>query len=421
MHLNKASAKIRCLTAPISAALRRIDKEAALHAASFALLFAILLLGVSPPAQAQLQLGDTGLLPAEKAFVLSARPAEDGSSALGLHWQIAEGYYLYRHKFAVEAADAEFADIGFPEGIEKRDPFFGSVEVYYREVLLQVPVIAAASRDLLLRVRYQGCEESLGVCYPPQTAEIPVYLKAASLRLKEGAGGPSTAVQARGGQLAAAGTGLSGQLSEQERIARFLAAASLWLVVPAFIGFGLLLAFTPCVLPMIPLVYRVATDRGGTSGDDKRPKKRFASHSFARVCAYVLAMALTYSLAGVAAGLVGASLQTYILQPWVLIFMALLLVAMALSSFGLFELRLPAMQPASGRRSGGVLASAGLGVLGALVVSPCVTPPLIGALLFIARSGDPWLGGIALFALGPRHGSAASGFWARRRSATAAD
>ena len=397
-----APAKVRGMSAqsPVTPARRKIDKWAALYSASFGLLFAGLLFFSALPVQAQLQLGYSGLLPAEKAFVLSARPAEDGSAALGLHWQIAEGYYLYRHKFAVEAAGAEFAEISFPEGIEMRDPFFGSVEVYYREVLLQVPVIAAASRDLLLRVRHQGCEEPRGVCYPPQTTEIPVYLAAAGLNLVKGAGGSA---QAGGSQRPGpgGGPGLSGQLSEQERIARFLAAASLWLVLPAFIGFGLLLAFTPCVLPMIPLVYRVATDKGGNSSRAaQQPKKRFDGHSFARVCAYVLAMALTYSLAGVAAGLVGASLQAYILQPWVLILMASLLVAMSLSSFGLFELRLPALQPTSSNRPGGVWASAGLGVLGALVVSPCVTPPLIGALLFIARSGDPWLGGAALFALG---------------------
>ena len=386
---------------PATPTRRKTHPWAVLCASPFAMLFAGLLLFSAPSVQAQLQLGDSGLLPAEEAFVLSSRPAEDGSAALGLHWQIAEGYYLYRHKFALEAAGAEFAGIRFPEGIKKRDPFFGSVEVYYREVLLQVPVIAAVSRDLLLRVRYQGCEEPRGVCYPPQTTEIPVYLTAASLNLSEGAGGSAPPVRASQQLAPGAGPGLSGRLSEQERIARFLAAASLWLVLPAFIGFGLLLAFTPCVLPMIPLVYRVATDKGRSgSQSDRQPKKRFDGHSLARVCAYVLAMALTYSLAGVAAGLVGASLQAYILQPWVLILMALLLIALALSSFGLFELRLPALQPASGNRPGGVLASAGLGVLGALVVSPCVTPPLIGALLFIARSGDPWLGGAALFALG---------------------
>ncbi len=386
---------------PVAPVRRRISEWTALQIASLALLLAALLLSAASPARAQLQLGDTGLLPAEKAFVLSARPAEDGSAALDLHWQIAEGYYLYRHKFGVEAAGAEFAAISFPEGVEKRDPFFGSVEVYYREALLRVAVVAAASRDLLLRVRYQGCEEPLGVCYPPQTTEIPVYLTAASLNLS--AGGPAPAARTGGvGQPGpAGGPGLRGQLSEQERIAHFLAAASLWLVLPAFIGFGLLLAFTPCVLPMIPLVYRVAADRGGSgSQGDQQPKKGFSGHSFARVCAYVLAMASTYSLAGVAAGLIGASLQAYILQPWVLILMALLLVAMALSSFGLFELRLPVLQPVSGNSSGSLLSSAGLGAIGALVVSPCVTPPLIGALLFIARSGDPWLGGAALFALG---------------------
>ena len=397
----KASAKVRSRSAPSPSTPVRpgSDKGSVRHAASFALVFAGLLASAAPSVQAQLQLGDTGLLPAEKAFVPSARPSEDGSAALDLQWEIAEGYYLYRHKIALEAGGAEFGAIDFPEGVKKRDAFFGSVEVYYRELLLHVPVTAASSRDLLLRVSHQGCEEPRGVCYPPQTTEIPIYLTAASLNLEDGAGLSGTATGERGSRQSE--PGLRGQLSEQERIARFLASASLWLALPAFIGFGLLLAFTPCVLPMIPLVYRVAADRGGDGSQGGRQSKRgFDGRSFARVCAYVLAMALTYSLAGVAAGLIGASLQAYILQPWVLIVAALLLVAMALSSFGLFELRLPALQPASADRSGGLFSSAGLGVLGALVVSPCVTPPLIGALLFIARSGDPWLGGTALFALG---------------------
>jgi len=332
--------------------------------------------------------GEDEVLPPDQVFIFSAR-AEDGHT-LRAHWRILDGYYLYREKFRFSLQDpppgVSLGEPRFPKGEMKTDEAFGRMEVYHEAVEILIPVNrpAGGPLELTLVAEYQGCAER-GLCYPPQKKTTPILLPAAS-----------TAASAPPPQPEPATPAAPAPMSEQDRIAQSLAGSSLWMIVLTFYGFGLLLAFTPCVFPMIPILSGIIVGQG--EGLTTR-------RAFVLSLVYVLAMALTYTVAGVIAGLFGANLQAAFQNPWVLGTFALVFILLALSMFGFYELQLPAswqtkLSEVANKQKGGTLTGvAVMGLLSALIVGPCVAAPLAGALIYIGQTGDAVLGGIALFAL----------------------
>lgn len=329
------------------------------------------------------------------AFKPSAR-ALDGST-IEVRFEIARGYYLYRDKLRFAAVDTagEAVTLGaprLPAGKEKVDDAFGRVEVYYREakVLLPVPRSTNDALPLTLKVTSQGCAEA-GICYPPQQQTLMLQLPAP-------AAGDGQALSAGSSDGVGVGAGDAGD--ESGRIAALLRGASFWAILGTFFGFGLLLALTPCMLPMLPILSGIIV---GSRGKGASAVSR--GRSFALSLAYVLGMALTYAAAGVAAGLSGTLLSAALQTPWALGTFALIFVVLAGSMFGFYELQLPsalqsrASEGASHLRGGSLPGVAAMGALSALIVGPCVAAPLAGALLYIGQSGDALLGGAALFVM----------------------
>ena len=339
---------------------------------------------------AQLPFSQSGgeFLPPDQAFVLSLARAGDGDDGGGRYtaqWRIADGYYLYRDKTAL-AADGEGVALDKPRGEMINDPFFGDTEIWRRQVAVHFESAARTAE-----LTWQGCADA-GLCYPPITRQV---------RLDDVAASAASAAPLEPSAPSAAAAGAAPRLSEQDRLADYLADARLGLAVLVFFGLGLLLAFTPCVWPMIPILSAVITSPGG--GRDT-PARMPARKAFALSSVYVLAMAATYSAAGVAVAVSGHNLQLWFQRPVVIVAFAAVFVLLALAMFGLYRLELPAslQTRVSGmgeRRRGRYAGAALMGVLSALVASPCVTAPLIGALLFVARTGDAATGGLALFSL----------------------
>jgi thiol:disulfide interchange protein DsbD len=322
------------------------------------------------------QAAEPELLEPEKAFAFSARVL--GPDAVEVRYVIAKGYYLYRDKFrfTMEPASASQGEPRLPAGKIKKDEFFGEVAVFRDEVRITVPV-APGGHDgrIVLTAVSQGCAD-VGVCY------VPVEQKA-ELRLPAGNGGGAPAA------------GVPGRLGEDALIAQLFHGEA-WLLIVSFFGFGLLLSFTPCVLPMVPILSGIIVGRG---------HQMTRMHGLLLSAAYVLGMAITYAMAGVAAGMSGALLSAALQNPWVLGAFAMVFVVLALSMFGFYELQLPSalqskLAGASGQmHSGHFFGVFVMGMLSALIIGPCVAAPLAGALLYISQSGDGLLGGTALFAM----------------------
>ena len=321
--------------------------------------------------------GAADLLHPGEAFKPSAR-AIDGQT-VEVRFAIADGYYLYRDKFrfSVEPEGVILGVPAVPKGKEKMDETFGKVEVFYREVLIRVPVERNSSGilPLTLQITSQGCAD-LGVCYPPQKQPVSVQLPDPS--------SPVSPVES----------------DESGRIARLLSNATLWWIAASFFGFGVLLSLTPCTFPMVPILSGIIVGAG-----QNRPPVSHA-RGFALSLAYVLGMAVTYAGAGVAAALSGTMIASALQNAWVLGSFALVFVILALSMFGLFPLQLPSFlqsritEETSHLKGGSLPAVALMGALSSLIVGPCVAAPLAGALLYIAGTGDVLLGGMALFFMG---------------------
>jgi thiol:disulfide interchange protein DsbD len=316
------------------------------------------------------------LLEPDRAFQLAVR-AKDANTLVATLTP-APDYYLYRDRISFTVVDPPFvtvAGVTIPKGQPKADPTFGTVEVFHRPFDAVIALKHAGQEDkVALRATYQGCNEPLGVCYPPIEKTITVSLSAAAQ------GAPTSA----------------GDTSDDRQIRELFASGSTWALIAAFFSFGLLLAFTPCMLPMIPILSGVIVGHG------QHATRR---HVVALSSVYVLGMAITYAIAGVAAGLAGTLLSAYLQNPWVLGAFAAIFIVLALSMFGLYELQLPAslqtrLAGAGGRLAGGRMAGVfAMGVLSAVIVGPCVAAPLAGALLYIGQTGDVVLGGTALFSM----------------------
>jgi thiol:disulfide interchange protein DsbD len=337
---------------------------------------------------------DGGALPVDQAFAFEAIAL--GPEEIGVRFQIAEGYYLYRDKFDFELAGADgtaIAGWSLPPGEPQVDEHFGEVRVFYDQ--LEFPL--GLDRDdpgvssLTPVGRFQGCKEA-GICYPPTERRVQVELPETTDEVLAASttGGDAPAATA------AASTRPAAPVSEQDRLATTLLTGNIALSMALFFGVGLLLAFTPCVFPMVPILAGILTGQG-----DRLTTPR----AFTLSLIYVLAMALTYTAAGVIAGMFGQNLQAVFQQPWILISFSGVFVLLALSMFGFYELQLPArwqsrLTEYSNRQEGGTFAGVALmGLLSALIVGPCVAPPLAAAFIVIGQQGDPVLGGTALFAL----------------------
>ncbi len=329
----------------------------------------------------------TALAP-EQAFVYEAIAVS--AETLLVRFTAEDGYYLYRDKFAFRVIGAD----GFvvrraqtPPGTIKDDPEFGSIEVYFGQVEIPVRLNrpAGPEQTITLQADFQGCRDG-DICYPPMTREVSLSIPEAASAI----GGPvETGAQIIPTAAAAA------PVTEQDRLARMLNEHTGKALAAFFIA-GLLLAFTPCVFPMIPILSGIIAGQGETVTTRK---------AFTLSLIYVLAMAVTYTVIGVIAGLFGKNLQAIFQNPWVLSGFALIFVLLALSMFGFYELQLPGrwqskLSDISNRQRGGSLTGvAVMGLLSALIVGPCVAPPLMAALIVIGQSGDAVLGGSALFAL----------------------
>ena len=310
------------------------------------------------------------LLEPEKAFGFSARVLDD--QTIEVYFAIANGYYLYKERFKFAAEGNPSIKLGAPDlprGIPHKDEFFGSTETYRKAVAIRIPVEGAGRFQL--KVTSQGCADQ-GVCYVPMDSVAALDVSAGA------ASAPRLSI-----------------FASDTDIAR-LFEGNVILVLASFLAFGVLLAFTPCVLPMIPILSSII------AGEGRALNKM---HALALSGAYVLGMALAYAVAGVAAGFSGSLLAAALQNAWVLGAFALVFVALALSMFGFYDLQLPGfihhrLHGAHATLKGGRVASvAAMGVLSAVIVSPCVAAPLAGALLYISQTRDVLLGGSALFVM----------------------
>jgi thiol:disulfide interchange protein DsbD len=379
-----------------------------------ALLFAALLVlsaslcAETPPAQpagkasgidallGSARTGDDEFLSPDQAFRFDAIP--EGTDRVRLNWEIAEGYYLYRARIKVRttSANAQLGTPQFPPGQVKTDEYFGRQEVYHHELAASVPVARSSGGELELplEVTYQGCADA-GLCYPPQTKSVVV-------RFPGSAGSGSGGARKPGASAATGAEGASGPTSggaaflSQEWFSNALRGNLLVALACFYLG-GLVLSLTPCVLPMVPILSGIIVGSG---------RQMTTGRSFALSVSYVLGMALTYAVAGVASAAAGKEVQAMFQQWWVIALFAAVFLVLALSMFGLFTVQMPAavqsrLAELSNRQSAGTLGGVALmGALSALIVTTCVAPVLVGALLVISQTGAVVRGGAALFAAG---------------------
>ncbi len=329
-------------------------------------------------------------LPPDQAFKLTVTP--DSPDRVRLSWAIAPGYYLYRSrlKFSTATPQVTLGTADLPPGDTKHDEYFGDQIVYHAGLIAHLAVSrAAGSNDALaLNVTYQGCAEA-GLCYPPITKSFTLEMP------KAGATGAARGVD--GNSTGSAGTGSgSGASSEQDRLANLIRTGAMPLVLATFFGIGLLLAFTPCLLPMVPILSGLIAGQGS---------KITTARSFALSLAYVLGMATTYTVAGAVTAALGLQVQALFQKTWIILLFAAIFIAMALSMFGVYSLQMPAslqtrIAATSNRQRAGTYGGvAVMGALSALICSTCVAPALVATLAVIGQSGDVARGASALFAM----------------------
>lgn len=350
------------------------------------------------PAQAQ------EFLPAEQAFRVQASVASP--QTVRLDFMLAPQTYLYRERMQAQWGDQPLP-MTLPEGERKMDPTFNKVmEVYHRDLSATVSLptpSAPVAGEQTLTVSYQGCADA-GLCYPPQTRRFLVTLgpqgqvQAVAAQWQGTGGRPMSWLgggvsQAQGG--AAAGGDIQANQSA-DRITAALASGRWLTVVGVFLLAGVLLSLTPCVLPMVPILSSIIVGHGQSVSRGR---------GLALALSYSQGMALVYTVLGVAAGMLGQGLAAYLQHPWVVLGFAAMMVLLALSMFGLYELRLPVAvqswlgQHTQGLPGGRFVSVFVMGAVSALIVSPCVSAPLAGALLYISQSRDVVLGGAALYAM----------------------
>lgn len=329
------------------------------------------------------------LLTVDQAFKVETIALND--VLLSTRFTIHPNVYLYKDQLEIKSLTQgiSVAKITFPKGKIKDDPYFGNVEVFYDLVEIDVAISRNNNepKNVELKIDYQGCIDE-GICYPPASKTLNVELpdlKIHNIKTDNKLDNnlsftPSNSVK---------------NISEQDQIQSDLKDQSWWLTVLRFLGFGLLLALTPCVFPMIPILSGLIVGQGNIT----------RSKAFSLSLIYVLAMALAYTAAGVIAGMLGANIQAAFQKPMIIIAFSAVFVLLALSMFGFYELQIPTswqnkLSNLSNKQKGGsYFGVAVMGFLSAIIVGPCVAPPLAGAVLYISDTGDPLVGGLALFAM----------------------
>lgn len=323
-------------------------------------------------------------LPPDQAFTFTTHLSQN--DRLTLQWSIAPGYYLYRDQLKIKLAPASQVKLGeiiLPEGTDKNDNIRGSYQIYSGVLKVSVPLASINKGILDLIIGYQGCSAK-GFCYSPIDKSLQVDLSNVNA--------PKDLTKN------IVVTSHDHFMSEQDYAQKIFDGQSILMIVLSFLGLGLLLAFTPCVLPMIPILSGIIIGH--------RKKKLTTMKTFFLSLAYVLGMAITYAIAGIVIALIGGRIQAELQRPWVIILFSGIFVLLALSLFGLYKLQLPArwqqrLTDWSNRQKGGTYIGVFLmGSISSLIVSPCVSPPLVGVLAYIAQTGDVWLGATALLALG---------------------
>ena len=343
------------------------------------------------------------LLKVDDAFAMRTTVVDPDT--VNVHWRIADGYYLYTDKFKFKVVEGQVSidpsSIQPPRGKIKEDPSFGKVEIIYHDVDFNVHLMRQTQDEtpVTLQIRYQGCKED-SVCYPPQKRKVSLVLAAMSGPVSTAPQQGTTAAAAiadTSTATAAPATDSGVKLSETDAITEKLKTSGFFLNIITFFGFGLLLALTPCVFPMIPILSGIIVGQG---------EKITPMKGFTLSLAYVVAMALTYAVAGLIAASVHFNLQVASQNVWVISVFSLIFILLALSMFGFYDIQLPSswqskLSSISDSQQGGSLVGAFImGGLSAIIVGPCVAPPLAGALLYISQTGNQLLGGLALFALG---------------------
>ncbi|MDK7603251.1 protein-disulfide reductase DsbD [Citrobacter freundii] len=315
--------------------------------------------------------GRSQFVPADRAFVFDF---QQNQHDLNLTWQVKDGYYLYRKQISITPSQADIAEIKLPPGVWHEDEFYGKSEIYRKQLTIPITVNQAKS-GATLTITYQGCADA-GFCYPPETKTVPLSEVSAYIQATP-APVPATV-----------------DPQEKPQPAAQLPFTALWALL---IGIGI--AFTPCVLPMYPLISGIVL--GG--------KQRLSTgRALLLTFIYVQGMALTYTALGLVVAAAGLQFQAALQHPYVLIGLAVIFTLLALSMFGLFTLQLPSslqtrLTLMSNRQQGGAPGSVfAMGAIAGLICSPCTTAPLSAILLYIAQSGNMWLGGgtLYLYALG---------------------
>ncbi len=331
--------------------------------------------------------GDDDILEPDQAFQLKTW-SENGR--VFAEWQIADGHYMYRDKTKILPADSATittSNFVIDKGDFKQDEFFGDIYVFHNQAKASIAVNNAQDgiKNASFKVKYQGCSEISGICYPPITKTISLDVSPIS------DAGASTLLDTN-----PASTASADPVSEQDQIANLLKNGSVWISLLTLFGIGLLLAFTPCVFPMIPILSSIIVGQG---------KDISAKRGFSLSIAYVLGMASINTAAGVAAALTGESLAVMLQTPWILASFAGVFVLLSLAMFGFYELQMPAFiqnkltSVSNNQKSGSLSGALVMGLLSAVIVGPCVAAPMFGVLLFISQTGDPYFGGLALFAM----------------------
>ncbi len=344
-------------------------------------------------------------LPPDQAFGLDVTVLN--AHTLLASFKITPGYYLYRDKVSLgikggsaKATGTKITNIAMPKGEVKHDPNFGDMAVFHQPFQAEITLerTGNAAQNITVEASYQGCKDK-SLCYPPINKSISIVLPEVkdTPPAKTNSAMLAVAQQVQNTPQTAQPAASSANVqNENVQIAKLFKQGSFWLIVSFFFGAGLLLAFTPCIFPMVPILSGIIVGRG---------HKITHMHGFILSLAYVLGMALTYAAVGVVAGLSGSLLSNALQTPWVLGSFAAVFVLLSLSMFGFYELQLPTalqskLSSTSNRLHGGHLSGVFvMGALSAVIVGPCVAAPLAGALLYIGQTHDALLGGVALFAL----------------------
>ncbi|ARD44809.1 protein-disulfide reductase DsbD [Colwellia sp. PAMC 21821] len=376
----------------------------------FWLMLACLTFAISPLANAQESIfsspsslfsNDNEFLKVDDAFIFDFHQQKN---KLQVSFNIADGYYLYRHQFKFTAKNAVIVPVNLPEGEHHEDEFFGVQQIFTGQLAFTID-ISQANSDANITIRYQGCAYK-GLCYPPtkktlDLSKVDLVSGTANnadsiLSALGGNNADKTATDSSNPATIINTTNSSANSSEQHQLVDMLKSDSVWLTLVAFFIGGLLLSFTPCVFPMYPILTGIIVGQG-----EKLSTKRAFALSFA----YVQGMAVTYTLLGIVVAIAGAQFQAMFQHPVVLIALSTLFIFLALSMFGIFNLALPSSwqnklnQVSSNQKGGSYFGVLVMGAISGLVASPCTTAPLTGALLYISQSGDILLGASALYAL----------------------